>query len=41
MKAPFRESRNIQGSQTFLDFDERLELISELEIYDLVTKKNI
>lgn len=41
VKAQFRESRDINGKLSFLDFEQRLELIMELVIYDLVTGKNV
>ncbi len=41
MKAQFRESRDVNGNLSFLGFDQRVELIKELEVYDLAAKKNI
>jgi hypothetical protein len=41
VKAQFRESRDYDGNLTFLDFDQRVELIKELVVHDLVTGKNI
>ena len=41
VKAQFREGRDVNGNLSFLDFDQRAELINELVVYDLVTEKNI
>jgi hypothetical protein len=41
VKAQFRESKDIKGNLTFLDFEQRLELIRDLEVFDLKTGNNI
>lgn len=41
VKAQFQESRDTAGNLTFLDFDQRLALVSELMVYDLDTDKEI
>ena len=40
-KAQFRESRDVNGNLSFLDFDQRVELIRELEVYDLAAGKDV
>lgn len=41
VKAQFRESRDVNGNLSFLDFDQRVELIKELELYDLAAGKDV
>lgn len=41
VKAQFRESRDVNGNLSFLDFEQRLELVKELVVYDLATGKNV
>jgi len=41
VKAQFRESRDAHGNLTFLDFDQRLELIKDLMVYDLDAGKEV
>ena len=41
VKSKFRESRDTKGNLTFLDFEQRFELVKDLQVYDLVTGKNI
>ena len=41
VKAQFRESRDVNGNLSFLDFDQRVELIRELEVYDLAAGKDV
>lgn len=41
VQSQFRESRDIRGNLTFLDFGQRFELIQGLEVYDIETGTNI
>ena len=41
VKSQFRESRDNRGTLSFLDFDQRLELIENLEVYDIQTEAKI
>ena len=41
VESQFRESRDANGELTFLDFGKRLELIANLPLVDLKTKRNI
>ena len=35
VKAQFRESRNVHGDSTYLDFEQRVNQIAEMPLYDL------
>ena len=39
--AQFKESRDVNGSLTFLNFNERVEKISEMFVYDLDSERNV
>jgi len=41
IRSQFRESSDPDGNLTFLDFDDRFNLIKDFEVYDLTTGENI
>ena len=41
IRAQFREARDIEGNLTFLSFEKRVELIDNLNVYDLNIDKTI
>lgn len=41
VEAKFRESRDTHGKLTFLDFNERINLISAMVVYDLDSERNV